>query len=160
LRPCPRLCAEFQSAHDAFAALINRRGRPPRNRGVDLKAAKHKRLSDDVRRLVWCEMELARGSSHIASMLYEQSIHAAVRETLLHFEACHGRADLQTFAFALLGRLKQRGNLAAVGPLHDFIEHGRLPELTAGTPALPVSGRRRVVPHAASNPVNGRTANG
>jgi hypothetical protein len=26
-------------------------------------------------------MELARGASHIASMLYEQSIHATVRET-------------------------------------------------------------------------------
>ena len=34
-----------------------------------LKAAKPKRSRDDVRRFNGCEMELARGASHIASML-------------------------------------------------------------------------------------------
>ena len=111
-----------------------------------MKAAKPKQSCDDVQRLDGCEMELARGSSHIASMLHEQSIHTAVRETLLQFEASHGRADLQAFAYALLGRLEQRGKPEAVRLLDDFIVHGRLPELTAGTPAIPVSGRKRCPP--------------
>lgn len=58
-------------------------------------------------------MELSRGASHIASMLYEQSTLAAVRETILEFEASHARDDLRTFAHALLRRLEQRGNPAA-----------------------------------------------
>ncbi|MFL9906846.1 hypothetical protein [Paraburkholderia sp. RL17-337-BIB-A] len=100
----------------------------PENRGIDVMAAKRKRSTDDVRRFNGCEMELARGASHIASMLYEQSIHAAVRETVLQFEACHGRDDLKGFAEALLRKLEQRGKPEAVKVLHDFIEHGRLPE--------------------------------
>ena len=89
-----------------------------------MKAAKRKRSSDAVRRFNGCEMELARGASHIASMLYEQSIRAAVRETLLQFEACHGREDLKGFASVLLGRLEQRGKPEAVKLLREFLEHG------------------------------------
>jgi hypothetical protein len=119
---------------------------------MDVKAAKPKRSSDDVQRLDGCEMELARGSSHIASMLYEQSIHAAVSETLLQFETGHGREDLQAFAYALLGRLEQRGKPEAVRLLRDFIKYGRLPELTAGTSAISMSGRKRVVPPRCKQP--------
>jgi hypothetical protein len=127
--------------------FVSRRGRRlPQNRGFDVKAAKRKRSSDDVRRFNGCEMELARGASHIASMLYEQSIRAAVRETLLQFEACHGREDLKGFASALLGRLEQRGKPEAVKLLREFLEHGRPPELTAGTRPGPVSTRKPVVP--------------
>ena len=111
-----------------------------------LKAAKRKRSSDDVGRLTGCEMELARGASHIASMLYEHSIRAAVREILLQFEACHGPHDVKAFAHALLGRLEQRGKPEAVKVICDFIEHGRLPEQTHGTPPGPVSTRKPVVP--------------
>ena len=119
---------------------------------MDVKAAKPKRSSDDIQRLVGCEMELARGSSHIASMLYERSIHAAVSETLLQFEAGHGREDLQAFAYALLGRLEQRGKPEAVRLLRDFIKQGRLPELMAETSALSMSGRKRVVPPRSKQP--------
>lgn len=128
-------------------AFISRRGRRlTENRGIDVKAAKRKRSTDDVRRFNGCEMELARGASHIASMLYEHSIHAAVRETLLQFEACHGREDLKGFADALLGRLEQRCKPEAVKVLHHFIEHGRLPEQTPGVPPKPVSTRKPIAP--------------
>lgn len=108
-----------------------------------MKAAKRKLLWDDVRRLDGCDMELARGASHIASMLYEHSMLLAVRETLLQFEACHRHHDVKAFAHALLGKLQQRGKPEAVKVLHDFIEHGRLPEPTSGAPHGPDSGRKR-----------------
>ena len=128
-------------------AFISRSGRRlPQNRGIDVKAAKSKRSSDDVARLTGCEMELARGASHIASMLYEHSIRAAVREILLQFEACHGPHDVKAFAHALLGRLEQRGKPESVKVICEFIEHGRLPEQTHGTPPGPVSTRKPVAP--------------
>lgn len=111
-----------------------------------MKGAKRKRSTDDVRRFNGYEMELARGASHIASMLYEHSIHAAVRETLLQFEACHGCEDLKGFADALLERLGQRCRPEAVKVLHDFIEHGLLPEQTPGMLLRPACTRKRVAP--------------
>jgi len=120
--------------------------RLPQNRGIDVKAAKRKRSSDDVGRLTGCEMELARGASHIASTLHEHSIRAAVRETLLEFEACHGPQDVKAFAHALLGKLEQRGKPDAVNVLHDFIEHDLLPEPTNGTRPKPVPSRQPVAP--------------
>ena len=92
-----------------------------------LRGAKPKRSGDDVRRFNGCEMELARGASYIATMLYGRSIRAAVRETLTEVEACHGREDLNAFAYALLGKLEQRGKPEAVKLLYAFIGHGRLP---------------------------------
>lgn len=127
-----------------------------------MTASRHKRSPDDVRRLDGCEMELARGASHIASMLYEQTIHAAVRETLLEFKASNGRDDLRVFAHALLWRLEERGKPEAVRLLRHFVEHGRLPEPTASTSSIPESGHKRSVSRAVSDPVNddGRAANG
>jgi hypothetical protein len=75
-------------------------------------------------------------------MLYEQSMLAAVRETILELEALHGRDDLRTFAHALLGRLEQRGKAAAGNVLREFIERGRLPEQTVSAPTRPVSTRK------------------
>lgn len=115
-----------------------------KTRGIDVKAVKRERSPDDVRRLNGCEMELARGASHIASMLYEHSIHAAVRETLVQFEASHGRDDLKGFADALLSKLEQRGKQEAVKVLHGFLKHGRLPEQTAGAQPGPVSTRKSI----------------
>ena len=147
VHPCVVKLSRDWRAATRQQAFISRSGRRlPQYRGIDVKPAKRKRSSDDVRLLNGCEMELARGASHIASMLYEQSIRAAVRETLLQFEACHGRKDLKGYASALLGRLEQRGKPEAVKLLHDFLEHGCLPELTVGTPPGPVSTRKPVVP--------------
>ncbi|WOD17075.1 hypothetical protein [Paraburkholderia kirstenboschensis] len=77
-------------------------------------------------------------------MLYEQSMLAAVRETILEFKALHGRDDLRTFAHAHLGRLEQRGKAAAGNGLREFIERGRLPEQTLSAPTRPVSTRKPV----------------
>jgi hypothetical protein len=89
-------------------------------------------------------MELARAASHISSMLYTESMGAAVRETVLLFEASHGRDDLEPFARALLDRLEQRGKPEAVKVLLDFIERGRLPEAPPGAPSGPMSTRESV----------------
>jgi hypothetical protein len=125
----------------------------PQNRGIDV-TAKPKRSSDDVQRLDGCEMELARGSSHIASMLYEQSIHAAVSETLLQFKAGPRREDLQAFAYALPARLEQRSKPETVRLLRDFTKQGRLPELMAESQRYPCLAGSTLSPRAASNPVN------
>ncbi|MBC8752379.1 hypothetical protein OKW43_005717 [Paraburkholderia sp. WC7.3g] len=111
---------------------------------IDVKAVKRNRASDEALRLNKYEVELARGASHIASTLYEESMLAAVRETILQFEAPHGRDDLMTFAHALLRRLELREKPAAAKVLHDFIECGRLPEEIPSTPPRPVSARKPV----------------
>jgi hypothetical protein len=109
-----------------------------------VKALKRKGAFDEAPRLNEYEMELSRGASHIASMLYEQSMVAAVRETILEFEASHGRDDLRTFAHAFLKRLEQRGKPAAGKVLREFIERGRLPERTLSAPTRPVPTRKPV----------------
>jgi hypothetical protein len=109
--------------------------------GVDVKAQKQKGAFDEARRLNKYEMELSRGASHIGSMLYEQSMFAAVRETILEFEASHGRDDLITFAHALFRRLEQRGKPAAGKVLQHFIKCGRLPEEVPSAPPGLVSAR-------------------
>ncbi len=79
-------------------------------------------------------------------MLHEQSIHAAVRETLVQFKASHGRDDLKGFADALLSRLEQRGKPEAVKVLRDFLEEGRLTEETVSALPGPVSTRKSIAP--------------
>ncbi|RKT27533.1 hypothetical protein B0G69_3359 [Paraburkholderia sp. RAU2J] len=66
-----------------------------------MKAVKQDAAFDQARRLNKYEMALSRGASHIASTLYEESMLAAVREVILHFEASHGRDDLKAFASAV-----------------------------------------------------------
>ena len=78
------------------------------DRSADVSETKRKRESGDTGPMNHYETESARGASHIASMLYEQSIRAADRETLLQFEAFHGREELEGYAFALPARLEQR----------------------------------------------------
>jgi hypothetical protein len=62
-----------------------------------MTAAKCNRSSEEVYFLKECEMELARGASHIASMLHAESIHAAVKETAVLFETSHERDDMNLF---------------------------------------------------------------
>ncbi|MFL9856753.1 hypothetical protein PQR72_13635 [Paraburkholderia madseniana] len=109
-----------------------------------MKALKRKGACDEAPHLNHYEMELARGASHIASVMYEETMHSAVRETVFLFEALHGRDDLKAFSDALIGRLEQRGKPAAVKVLRYFIEHGRLPEQTLSAPTRPVSTRKPV----------------
>ncbi|MCP3725038.1 hypothetical protein M3I53_18225 [Paraburkholderia sp. CNPSo 3272] len=92
---------------------------------------RRKRAVVDALWLTEHEMELARGVSHIASMLHEESMQAAIRETLHQFEAAHGREDLKIFARALATKLKERGDLRAVEALQGFITRGRSPDATS-----------------------------
>ena len=98
------------------------------DRSADVSETKRKRESGDTGPMNHYETESARGASHIASMLYEQSIRAADRETLLQSEACHGREALEGYASALLARLEQRAKPQEVRVLRDLIDHGRLAE--------------------------------
>ncbi|MGF6810742.1 hypothetical protein OKW30_005934 [Paraburkholderia sp. Clong3] len=107
-----------------------------------MKAVKQDAAFDQAPRLNQYEMELSRGASHIASTLYEESMLAAVSETILHFEASHGRDDLKSFAHALLRRLEQRGRPLAGKVLQRFIERGRLPEEVPSAPPVPASARK------------------
>ena len=90
-----------------------------------MTAIKRNRALEEAQLLKEYEMELARGASHIASMLHTESIHAAVKETALLFETSRGRDDLKLFLRALTEKLEQRGKPEAVAILHDFIKHGR-----------------------------------
>ncbi|MFL9869930.1 hypothetical protein PQR67_37715 [Paraburkholderia fungorum] len=90
-----------------------------------MTATERKRAPEDAQFLKECEMELARGASHIASMLYAESIHAAVKETAALFEISHRRDDLKLFLRALAEKLEQRGKPEAVAALQDFIMRGR-----------------------------------
>ncbi|TDN68854.1 hypothetical protein [Paraburkholderia sp. BL10I2N1] len=109
-----------------------------------MKSAEPNGAFEEPPRLNEYEMELARGASHIASMMYEESMLAAVRETILEFEARHGRDDMKAFAGALRRRLEQRGKPAAAKVLQDFIECGRLPEGVPSAAPGPVSARKPV----------------
>jgi hypothetical protein len=116
-----------------------------------MTAIKRNRASEEAQFLKECEMELARGSSHIASMLHTGSIHAAVKETALLFEASHGRDDLNLFLLALARKLEQRGRPEAVAVIQDFIkrgssrgieERGAMPSSTRQPPAQKQQGTR------------------
>ncbi|MCP3717762.1 hypothetical protein M3I56_20655 [Paraburkholderia sp. CNPSo 3281] len=75
-------------------------------------------------------MELARSASHISSMLHEESMQAAIKETLLQFEAAHGPEELKKFTRALAMKLEERGNLRAVEVLLGFVKRGPSPGAT------------------------------
>jgi hypothetical protein len=118
----------------------------PQNPGyIDVKPAKRNGAFEETSRLSDYEMELSRGASHIASMLYEQSMLAAVGETIQEFEASRGRNELQAFAHALRRRLEQRAKPAAAWVLQHFMECGRLPDAVPGAPPGPVSAPPPVV---------------
>ena len=88
------------------------------------------RYRADRRWLIEHDMELARSASHIASMLHEESMQAAIRETLLQFEAAHGPEELKIFTRALARKLEERGNLRAAEVLLGFVKHGPSPGAT------------------------------
>lgn len=112
-----------------------------------MKPAKPNGAFGEPVRLRDYEMELSRATSHIASMLYEHTMLAAVAETIEDFQASHGRDDLRAFAHALCGRLEQRGKPAAARVLQHFVERGSLPDAvpnaSQGTVSTPVPGVRK-----------------
>jgi hypothetical protein len=106
-----------------------------------MTAIKRGRASKEAQFLEECEMDLARGSSHIASMLYAESIYAAVNETALLFEIAHGRDHLKLFLRALARKLEQREKPEAVAVLQDFIKRERSRAIEEHG-AMPLSTRR------------------
>ncbi|WP_322041865.1 hypothetical protein [Paraburkholderia sp. J67] len=61
----------------------------------------------------WCEdrysLQLARGSSHIASTLTPHTRASAIAEVIEEFESLFGLDDLRAFLSALAHRLEKRG---------------------------------------------------
>jgi hypothetical protein len=113
---------------------------------VDMRAKKRKSASEAAWFLKECEVELARGASHIASMLYAESLHAAVRETARTFEISYGRDDVELFLLALAEKLEMRGRPDAAAVVRNLTESGR-PPATPQHAENPLSVRR----HTASN---------
>jgi hypothetical protein len=65
-------------------------------------------------------LELARGASHIASMLSAATQEAAVQEVMQEFVAARGTAGLDAFCWLLAERLEKRGCAAAATKARDF----------------------------------------
>ncbi|SAL82523.1 hypothetical protein AWB68_06553 [Caballeronia choica] len=84
-----------------------------------MKASERTRIAEEVRCRQKYEVELAQGASHIASMLYSDTLKAAVTETASAFADLHGRQDLRLFLSALASQLEQRGRYDAVPVLQD-----------------------------------------
>jgi hypothetical protein len=84
-----------------------------------MKTSERRRIADEVRCRQRYEVELAQGASHIASMLYPQTLRDAVQETVRAFADQHGREDLPMFLSALAFQLEYRGRDDAVPLLED-----------------------------------------
>jgi hypothetical protein len=65
-------------------------------------------------------VELARGSSHIASTLSPASQHAAIAEVLREFTLQYGSDMLPVFRELLAESLGDRGNTSAAQAVSDF----------------------------------------
>lgn len=87
-----------------------------------MRAKRRKSSSEAARFLQEFEAELARGASHIASMLYAESLHAAVQETARTFETSYGREDLELFLQALAEKLETRGRPDAAAVVRSLTE--------------------------------------
>lgn len=90
-----------------------------------MRAKKRKSPSEAARFLQEFEAELARGASHIASMLYPESLHAAVQETARTFETSYGREDFELFLQALAQKLETRGRPDAAAVVRSLTESDR-----------------------------------
>ncbi|HEY4806052.1 MAG TPA: hypothetical protein VIH96_25845 [Paraburkholderia sp.] len=74
-------------------------------------------------------LELARGASHIASMLSAATQEAGVQEVLQEFAVMHGTAALDAFCWLLAERLEKRGCAAGAKKARDFDTSGLAREL-------------------------------
>ncbi len=78
-------------------------------------------------------LELARGASHISSMLSAATQEGAVHEVMREFIATHGRAALDAFCWLLAERLEKRGCAAAAMQARDFDTSRRMRELACAS---------------------------
>ncbi|CAB3800909.1 hypothetical protein LMG28688_05273 [Paraburkholderia caffeinitolerans] len=77
---------------------------------------------------VWV-LELARGASHIASVLSAETLDAAVHEVMQEFAAAQGSAELDAFCWLLAERLEKRGCAAGAARVRAFDASGLAREL-------------------------------
>ncbi|CAM2164091.1 conserved hypothetical protein [Paraburkholderia sacchari] len=77
---------------------------------------------------VWL-LELARGASHIASMLSAETLEAAVHEVMQEFVAAQGGEELDAFCWLLAERLEKRGCAAGAARVREFDASGLSREL-------------------------------
>ncbi len=78
-------------------------------------------------------LELARGASHISSMLSAATQESAVHEVMREFIATHGRAELDAFCWLLAERLDKRGCAAAAMKARDFDASRRMRALACAS---------------------------
>ncbi|MEM5424769.1 hypothetical protein [Paraburkholderia ferrariae] len=78
-------------------------------------------------------LELARGASHISSMLSTATQEGAVQEVMREFIATHGRTALDVFSWLLAERLDKRGCAAAAIKARDFDASRRMPALACAS---------------------------
>ena len=78
-------------------------------------------------------LELARGSSHIASTRKAETLNRAIAEVLTGFCQVHGLQALGVFRELLALDVEQRGNQHAAAAVRRFV-----PELTGGKKTDPV----------------------
>lgn len=67
------------------------------------------------------ELDIARGASHVASMLYPHTINKAIEDTVREFQSQYGHEDIQVFLKLLLRELKRRNRPEAVALLKRLI---------------------------------------
>jgi hypothetical protein len=87
-----------------------------------MKASERTRMSGEARCRKEYQVELAQGASHIASMLVEQTIKAAVQETVHLFAARNGEQDVLIFLYALTTEMERRGRPEALKILQEVTE--------------------------------------
>ena len=92
-------------------------------------------------------LELARGSSHIASTRKAETLNRAIAEVLTGFCQVHGLQALGVFRELLALDVEQRGNQHAAAAVRRFA-----PELTGGKKADPVWDR----PGKSADPSEGK----
>jgi hypothetical protein len=65
-------------------------------------------------------LELARGASHISSMLSAVTVESAVQQVLQEFVATHGATALDAFCWLLAERLDKRGCAVGAEKAREF----------------------------------------
>ena len=76
-------------------------------------------------------LELARGASHISSMLSAATVESAVQQVLQEFVATHGTVALEAFCWLLAERLDKRGCAVGAAKARGFDVACRARELVA-----------------------------
>ncbi|MEX3952194.1 hypothetical protein AB4Y40_31100 [Paraburkholderia sp. EG287B] len=124
---CRFIAASCAACKDADACEIQANG------GNMKKAHKRPRQGGLYYYEAAYSLELARGASHISSMLSAATQEGAVQEVMREFIATHGRTALDAFSWLLAERLDKRGCAAAAMKARDFDSSRRMPALACAS---------------------------